>query len=138
MRFIDTNIFLRYFTGDDEVKAKDVLSLLKRIDRNQEKAATNLLVIFETIFTLESFYKVKREEIKELLNPILELRGLSLAHKDIISESLDLFCKKNISFADAFNASFMKAFQLKEIYSFDEDFDKIEGIKRLEPSLNNN
>ncbi len=135
MRFIDTNIFLRYFTGDDEAKAKDVLNLLKKIDRNQEKAITNLLVIFETIFTLESFYKVKREEIRDLLSPILELRGLRLEHKDIIADSLDLFCEKNISFADAFNASFMKAFQLKEIYSFDKDFDQIEGIKRLEPSF---
>jgi predicted nucleic acid-binding protein len=33
-KFLDTNIFLRYFTKDDEKKAYDVLALLKRIERN--------------------------------------------------------------------------------------------------------
>ena len=28
MRFIDTNLFLRYFTQDDEKRAEDVLKLL--------------------------------------------------------------------------------------------------------------
>ena len=66
MRFIDTNLFLRYFTRDDEEKAEKVLNLLKRIERNEEQVITSSLVMFEVIFTLESFYKVSREEIKEL------------------------------------------------------------------------
>ena len=133
MRLIDTNIFLRYFTKDDEEKANNVLCLLKRLEANQEKATTNLLVIFETIFTLERFYKVEREKIKDILLPIIDLRGLKLEHKDIIISSLHLFCEKNISFADAFNVCFMKAHQIDEVYSYDKDFDNIEGIKRREP-----
>jgi len=57
MRFIDTNLFLRYFTRDEEEKAQKVLALLKRVEKNEEKVTTSPLVIFETIFTLESFYK---------------------------------------------------------------------------------
>lgn len=133
MRLIDTNIFLRYFTKDDEAKANNVLCLFKRLEANQEKATTNLLVIFETIFTLEIFYKVEREKIKKIILPIIDLRGIKLEHKDIIKSSLNLFCEKNISFADALNACFMKAHQIDEIYSYDKDFDNIEGIKRREP-----
>ena len=83
MRFIDTNIFLRYFTRDDEEKAQDVLALLKRVERNEEKVITSPLVIFETIFTLESHYKVSRKEIKGLIQTILNLRGLYLDHKEV-------------------------------------------------------
>jgi len=33
MRFLDTNILLRYFTKDDEKKANDVLRLLKKVEK---------------------------------------------------------------------------------------------------------
>ena len=75
MRFIDTNLFLRYFTRDDEKKAEDVLKLLKRVERNEEKVITSPLVIFEIVFTLENYYKVPRGEIKRLLQPNLNLGG---------------------------------------------------------------
>ena len=133
MRFIDTNIFLRYFTRDDEKKAGEVLKLLKRVERNEEKVLTSPLVIFETIFTLETYYKIERKEIKKLLQPILNLRGLKLDFKDVFESALELYSKKKISFADAFNTCFIRGQQIKEIYSFDEEFDKIEGIKRIIP-----
>lgn len=133
MRFIDTNLLLRYFTKDDEKKAEDVLRLLKRVERNEEKVITSPLVVFETIFTLESYYEVPRDEIKKLVQPILNLRGLKLDFREIFELALGLYCEKKISFAYAFNACFMEKQGIKEIYSFDEDFDQIEGIKRVIP-----
>lgn len=38
-----------------------------------------------------------------------------------------------MSFVDAYNIAFMEDREIKEIYSYDTDFDKVEGIKRLEP-----
>ncbi len=46
-KFLDTNIFLRYLTKDDEEKAYKVLELLKKIEKGEEKAITSPLVIFE-------------------------------------------------------------------------------------------
>jgi len=40
-------------------------------------------VIFEVIFTLQSYYKLPREEVKELLTPVLNLRGLKLPFKKV-------------------------------------------------------
>jgi len=133
MRFIDTNLFLRYFTRDDEEKADDVLKLLKRVARNEEKVTTSPLVIFELVFTLESYYKVPREEIKNLLQPLLNLRGLRLDFRDVFESALELYSQEKLSFADAFNACFMQKREIKEIYSFDEDFDQVEGIDRVVP-----
>ena len=64
MRFIDTNLFIRYFTRDDEEKAQKVLALLKRVEEDRERVITSPLVIFETIFTLESFCKVPKKRDK--------------------------------------------------------------------------
>jgi len=133
MRFIDTNLFLRYFTRDDEKKADDVLKLLKKVERNEEKVTTSPLVIFELVFTLESYYKVPRKEIKKLLQPLLNLRGLRLDFRDVFESALELYSQEKLSFADAFNACFMQKREIKEIYSFDEDFDQVEGIDRVVP-----
>jgi predicted nucleic acid-binding protein len=36
MRFIDTNVFLRYYTRDDEKKAEEVLRLLQKVEKNED------------------------------------------------------------------------------------------------------
>jgi predicted nucleic acid-binding protein len=133
MRFLDTNILLRYFTKDDEEKARKALALLQRIEKGEEKVETSLPVIFETIFTLQRYYKVPRSRIKDLLLLVLRLRGLRLPAKTLCIAALDIFVKRNISYADAFNAVYMQSKGMTEIYSWDEDFDRIEGITRIAP-----
>lgn len=131
--FLDTNILLRYLTRDDEHKAQRSLDLLMRIEQGREKVITSSLVIFETVFTLQKFYGVSRQQIKESLLPIIALRGLQLPNKHIYQQAFDLYINKNISFADAYNAAYMLTEHISTIYSWDKDFDKIEGIVRLEP-----
>ncbi|MEN2986274.1 MAG: PIN domain-containing protein [Thermodesulfovibrionaceae bacterium] len=131
MRFIDTNFFLRYLTRDDEEKAQAVLNLLKRVEKNEEKVITSPLVVFEVIFTLQSFYNCEREEIKELVLPIISMRGLRLPFRNIFLRALEDFPQKQVSFADLFNYHFMIEYGIREIYSFDRDFDKFKDISRV-------
>ncbi|MDI6864521.1 MULTISPECIES: PIN domain-containing protein [Thermodesulfovibrio] len=131
MRFIDPNFFLRYLTRDDEEKAQAVLELLKRIERNEEKVITSPLVMFELVFTLQSFYNCTREEIRDLVLPLISLRGLKLPFKKIFERALIDFPEKQISFADIFNYHFMIEHGIREIYSFDRDFDKFKDISRI-------
>ena len=134
MRFLDTNILLRYLTKDDEPKARRALALLSRVERGQEKVMTSPMVIFETIFTLQKRYNVPRERIRDSLGDIISLRGLDLPNKHLYGRALDLYASKNISFADAFNAAYMQSRGHSEIYSWDTDVDRLEGFARLEPS----
>ena len=130
---MDTNILLRFFTGDDSQKAQQALNLFMRIERGEEKVITSSSVIFETVYTLQSFYKLARGEIKDKLLPIISMRGVHLPDKGVYYRAFDLYVTKNISFADAYNAAFMISEEIFNIYSWDRDFDKIEGIVRLEP-----
>jgi predicted nucleic acid-binding protein len=131
--FLDTNILLRYFTRDDEQKAQRALDLLIRVERGEEKIITSSLVIFETVFTLQCFYKVPRQRIKELILSIISLRGLHLPGKNVYYQAFDLYVAHNISFADAYNAAYMLSEEISNIYTWDTDFDRIDGIVRLEP-----
>ena len=134
-RFLDTNILLRYLTGDDEQKAEACLSLLQRAERGEEVLITSDLVIFETVFTLQSprRYDLSRERIRELVESVIGLRGLRLPRKALYVRAFDLYCELNIDFADAYNAAYMEAHGLSEVYSYDTDFDRVEGIRRVEP-----
>lgn len=133
VRFVDTNILLRYLTKDDEKKAKAAFALLRRVEQGKEKVVTSSMVVFETVFTLEKHYRFPREQIKEALLDILFLRGLELPNKGLYEHVFDLYLNRNISFADAFNAAYMVSREIAEIYSYDTDFDKLSEITRVEP-----
>ncbi len=134
MRFLDTNVILRYLTRDDEDKAGRALALMLRLERGDERVATSPMVIFEVVFTLEKSYGVPRAAIRERVGDIVSFRGVSLPRKDIFRDALDLYASTSLSFADAFNAAFARRYGVAEIYSWDRDFDRVAGLTRVEPA----
>jgi uncharacterized protein len=94
---------------------------------------TSEMVIAELIWTLLSYYRVPKAEVIEKASIIVSTPNLHVVDKTLIADSLVLYSQKNIDFIDAYNARFMKFHGLEKIYSYDEDFDAIEGIEREEP-----
>lgn len=133
VRFLDTNVLLRYLLRDDEEKAERALNLLRRLELGTEKACVSPMVIFEVVFTLQRRYRVPRQQIRDSVLDILSLRGLELPNKKLYERALDLYAGQAISFADAFHAAYMNSRGIREIYSWDRDFDRIEGITRVQP-----
>ena len=134
MRFLDTNVLLRYFTGDNLEMAEAARCLLARVERGEERVVTSPLVVFETVFTLQRTYGVSRERIESMVGAIISLPGIRFAEKRLCLEALDVFVQHRISFADAYTIVHMKARGITEIYSWDSDFDKVEGITRTVPT----
>ncbi|GBD98110.1 tRNA(fMet)-specific endonuclease VapC [bacterium BMS3Abin07] len=132
-KFIDTNIFLRYLTKDDPVKYDKCKAVFKKAIEGKAELATSEMVIAELIWTLLSYYKVPKADVIEKVSIIVGTEGLHIPGKDIIADALVLYSRKNIDYIDAYNAVFMKYHGFDEIYSYDGDFDAIEGIKREEP-----
>lgn len=134
-RFLDTNILIRLLTRDDEEKAARALALVLRVERGDEQVTTSPMVIFEIIFILEKRYQVPRVKIRDDIHYILSLRGVRLTNKKLYQTALSLYAGTKLSFADAYNAEFMKSRRLSQIYSWDRDFDKLDGIERVEPAI---
>ncbi len=133
LRFLDTNILLRYLTRDDEVRAQSAVALLTSIEQDEEKVVTSPMVIFETVFTMQTRYKASRQQIKELVLPIVDMRSLQLPGKSVYRRAFDLYVGGRLSFADAYNVAYMEADGLTEVYTWDRDFDRVPGIRRIEP-----
>ncbi|PKB84231.1 MAG: hypothetical protein BZY88_00435 [SAR202 cluster bacterium Io17-Chloro-G9] len=134
-RFLDTNILLQHLAREEEQKAIRCRELLLRLERGEEVAVANDIVIFEAVYILQStrHYGLSRIRIRELLEPIIALRGLRLPRKSLYTRAFQLYCASSVSFADAFNAAYMENQGITEVYSYDSDFDHIEGISRVEP-----
>jgi len=136
MRLLDASIFLRHLTGDDSTKAKACRDLFVRVRDGKEEVTTTEAVIAEVVFVLRSrrHYDVPAETVRDLLAPILSLRGLSLAHKTAYLRALDLMATRGeLDYEDALSVMHAKRQGIGEIYSYDTDFDGVEGMERVEP-----
>lgn len=132
-KFIDTNMFLRYLTKDDPSKFDKCREVFKKAVEGKIELATSGIVIAELIWTLLSYYKVPKADVIEKISIIVSTESLFIPDKDIIIDALVLYSMKNIDYIDAYNAVFMKYHGLNKIYSYDADFDIIEGVKREKP-----
>lgn len=137
MEFVDTNVFIRFLTGDDPAKAQQCKELFERANRGEVELTTSESVIAEIVFILSSkrLYNQSRSDIRARLYPIISIQGLKLAHRRMYLRALDIYEKNNLDFEDALTVAQMERQELTELYSYDGDFDKVQGadITRLEP-----
>ncbi len=78
-------------------------------------------------------YGLSREAIRDLLLPLLELPGLKLAHKRLFRRVFGLYTSLPIDYIDAYHAALMESRKEQDIYSYDEHFDRVAGLRRLQP-----
>jgi uncharacterized protein len=136
MRFLDTNILLRYLTRDVPQKAEACYQLLQQVKEGQELVTTSEAVITEVVYVLSSKkgYRLPREDIRARLTPILSLRGFRLTHRGVYLKALNLYAAHpNLDFEDAVSVLHMKRQGITSILSYDTDFDEIAGVERVEP-----
>jgi predicted nucleic-acid-binding protein len=132
--FADTNLFLRYLTNDIPAQADAVEQLIRRASAGEIVLVINSLVIAEIVWTLESYYGLTRDSVKDKILAILNTPGIETAEGDLLLQAIFWYADKNIDFIDAFNAAWMLAEGLATTYTFDRrHFSRIEGIRVQTP-----
>jgi len=137
MRFIDSNIFLRHLLKDHPEQSPACFALIRDIEQGREQVWTTDLVVSEIVFVLSSktLYNLAREKIRALLLPLIELPGIKLPHKRLYRRVFELYTTQPIDYIDAFNAACLEHQPVTELYSYDKDYDRVESVSRIEPSL---
>ncbi len=135
MQFLDANILIRHLTNDDPEKSPACFALIEAIERGDVSVWTSDLIIAEVVFVLSSkkLYNLDRETIRDLLLPLINLPGIKLPNKGVLSIAFDLYTRLNIDYTDAYSAALALNNKRPEVYSYDTHFDRVQGIKRLEP-----
>ena len=133
--FLDTNTIVRYITGDDPKKMKACYKLLRAPDNNEITLVTSETIIAEVVYVLGSrrLFHLVPEEIAKRLLPILSIPGLKLEHREAIKRALLLFSELKIDFEDCLSVAHMERQRLQTLYSYDQHFDRVEQVTRLEP-----
>ena len=136
MRFLDTNIFLRHLLNNDPRQSRACLALIEAIEEGQITVWTTDLVIAELVFVLGSkhTYNLDRDSIRDLLLPLINLPGLKLPHKRLYRRIFELYTNLPIDYIDAYHAAMVENSDEHELYSYDHDFDRVDSVKRMEPT----
>ena len=134
---IDTGVLVAMADSDDE--QHDVaMGIVRRIDHGDLPTAR--VTNYVALETLNWIHGRKRHETAvetyERLNRSAGLELLHAAQKDF-AEAVNLFqTYAGLSFGDATTVAYMQREEIEYIYSFDDDFDTIRGLSRLETPAN--
>lgn len=133
--YVDTDILIRLLTSDDLKKQKAAAILLEKVEKGQLTLLSPVTVIADAVYVLSSprLYHLSRLKIREVLTPIIKLANFKVESKLAVLAALDLYAATSLDFGDTFLIAVAKQSDDGIIYSFDHDFDDIEGIVRKEP-----
>ena len=117
--FADTKLFLRYLTNDVPAQADAVEQLLHQAANGQVVLVANSMVIAEIVWTLESFYRLPRRDIRDKVLAILNTSGLDVPEGDLVLQAAIGYTDKNVDFIDAYNAAWSLAHGIGAVCTFD-------------------
>ena len=129
---LDTNVLLRFFTSDKSKKYKRLYEFFETLERGDMHVELKLIVIFQVIFVLKSYYDVPKGDIVSGIQNIIKYKGISIKEKKIVQRSLELWSKKNVEIVDCYLIACLEKDSQNLLYSYDRDFDKFE-VNRKEP-----
>ena len=133
--FADTNLFLRYLTNDIPDQADQVQLLLVRAARQEILLVINTLVIAELVWTMESFYKLTREDIQNKILAILATPGIRVEHSDVVLQAILWYVEKNVDYIDAYHAAWWLAQGEDRVMTYNiKHFKRFEGLTVDMPS----
>ena len=133
LRAIDANVILRFVTADHPEMSPRCRDLFARVQRGEEAVFLPEAALSDTVWTLGSFYRWPADHICRFVGDLLSQDGVRMSRKALMWEALSLFSEGIVDFSDALVAAEIHGASLSEIYSYDRDFDRVEGITRAEP-----
>lgn len=115
---IDTNIIVRFLTGDNEKQYQKAYAIFANSDRLFIPAS----VILESEWVLRFSYEFPAEQIIFALSGLLNLNKVHTENKKAVLKALE-WHRKNMDFADAMHLAFSTA-DADQFISFDKKFIK--------------
>ncbi|MEA3279208.1 MAG: type II toxin-antitoxin system VapC family toxin [Thermodesulfobacteriota bacterium] len=71
MKALDTNVLVRFLVRDDKQQAEIIYKIFKQAESDKEVFFVPLLVVLETVWVLESVYKIPRQDILDSINELI-------------------------------------------------------------------
>jgi len=102
--FVDTNVFLRFFTADDLEQQKKAQEVFQRARAGKIELFCGPPVFFEIAWVLRSCYKIQLTEILDRLEAMLAVPNLHVFDGDRVKQAISLARESNQGYPDAYIA----------------------------------
>lgn len=123
MIYLDTSVLIRFFTKDDEQKAKQTKKILEK----EDSLGIADVVFPEIEYVLLSLYDSNREDVAKAFRFLLAQKNIKLSRQ--IERAVYFYEQSNLDMADCIIASQSLG---ERLFSYDEGLLKTEGVEEYE------
>lgn len=138
-QLVDANIFIHLLVRPDDPEGRTqhdaCRAFFERVDRGDEDVASTEACLAEIFHVLTGKQQYRRpiEDAVVALRSITNQRGIRVRHQNLYPQALDVLDRHpRLGFEDALLVAHALATGM-QIVSYDRDFDRIEGVVRVEP-----
>jgi predicted nucleic acid-binding protein len=133
--FVDADVIVRLLTGDDPRKQARAAALFERVEAGEARLRLLTSTLADVVYVLTSprLYATPRAKTADLLSVLVRLPDVVMDDREIALGALDLFARSNLDFGDALIAAAMAREGVDALYSYDRDYDRLAGMRRIEP-----
>lgn len=129
---VDANVIVRYLTRDHEELWRKADALVRAMDDGRIELLCDPVTLAEVVFVLGSFYKLPREQIFDIMEPIVTSKGFAIPDKSRYIKALELYGNSVAHFGDACACAAAIEHCEGRLLSFDKKLSSVESIQRLE------
>lgn len=129
---LDTNVLLRFITGEPADQASEVAHLMAAADAGQLKLAVLPMVLAEAVFVLTGFYEHPRSKVADVLAHLISSPGFQTEEQERMLKALHLFGAGKLDFIDCYLAA-VSAQEERIVVSFDRALAKLAGSTVRKP-----
>ena len=127
--FVDTNVLVRHLTGDPPAMAKRATAFLA----GEPELYLADLIVAETVYVLESFYKAPRDEVATAMRSLIAMRSMITVDAALLLGAIEVYEVDRLDFAEAYLVACAESAGVGSIASFDKAIDRVTTVTRLEP-----
>jgi predicted nucleic acid-binding protein len=127
--FVDTNVIVRHLTGDPSEMATRATAFLA----GETEILLADLVLGETVYVLESFYKVPRDQLAAAMRSLLAMPSVMTVDPAVLLRSLEVYEQDRLDFAEAYLVACAESTGINRVASFDRSIERVGTVERVEP-----
>jgi predicted nucleic-acid-binding protein len=126
---LDTNILLRFSIGDDPKQGKAAKRFFEGLASEGETAFVASVTLAEFVWVLEKRYRVRPDDVPEMLKPLLNVPNLTFEHEGPVRQAI---AAAHGNFSDRLIHFIGAAAGCERTVTFDRKFARLSGVELLE------
>jgi predicted nucleic-acid-binding protein len=125
---IDTNVLLRLVVDDPNEKQQS--QIVRDLLNQHGQAWVSIIVLIETVWVLQSCYKLTKEQVIVVIEKIIQHPRIHLDNAASVDNALTLYSACNAGFADCSILNEAKKKQLI-LHTFDRKLSRLHGAELI-------